>query len=387
MSGKRERKLTAILLALLLTVACHVSAPAVAQQLDWDPDRTWFFCVGLLEWQYSDIWSSFPDCQPDRRDEQLVKYFQAAGVPDEQITYLQDAEATKSRIQQQFVELLDSTGDGDLLIFYFCGHGYRNVDTETTWFANFDAGEKDESAWSVPSIFDTIEAHFSGDRALMLADCCHSGAMFDEARQRGDDQIAYAVLTSSYSHNLSTGNWTFSDSLLAGLRGEPTVDLNDDDVIALDELARYTELEMAFIEGQKSMFTAAATFPRRAQLAVVDDSADEEADPRVGQRIEAWDQNKWYRAKVIDADGDQLQVHYVGFDDKWDAWVGPDRVRPYRPGQFAEGDKVDVCWSDDKWYPARVLKAWYGIHLVRYDDEDASSDEWVGPKSIRLRTE
>ena len=105
----------------------------------------------------------------------------------------------------------------------------------------------------------------------MLADCCHSGALYDECRRRnredGDKELAYAALTSSYSHNTSTGNWTYSDSLLAGFRGEGQVDLNYDGVIELNELAHYTDLELAFLEGQKSMFFAPRRFPgRQARL-------------------------------------------------------------------------------------------------------------------------
>jgi hypothetical protein len=81
-------------------------------------------------------------------------------------------------------------------------------------------------------------------------------------------------------------------------------------------------------------------------------------------------------------------VHYTGFEDSWDEWVGPERVRPYHPAQYAEGDKVEVCWeADDQWYPARVVRGWYGLHRVRYDGFDATSDEWIGPARIRLRGE
>jgi hypothetical protein len=370
------------LAAIVLTVAC--SSPLHGEtKVDWDPEKTWVFAVGLLEWQHSDLWSPFPECQKNRRDEQLVAYFRDSGVPDDQITYLQDAEATKNHIEKKFVELLNETNDGDLLVFYFCGHGCRDQETGQTWFTNYDAGEKDSSAWNVRSIFATIEKHFKGNRALLLADCCHSGALYDEARKRGSSKIAYAVLTSSYSHNLSTGNWTFSDCVLAGLRGEALVDLDGDKVVNLQEVAHYGEIELAFVEGQKSMFHAAPQFPRKAKLAAVED----EVQPRVGERIEVNYEDKWYKAKTIDVDGEQLQVHYVDFDNSWDEWVGPDRIRPYQPAQFAEGDKVQVRWEDTQWYPAFVLKAWYGLHLVRYDGFDSSSDEWVGPGSIRLRTE
>ena len=353
-------------------------------RLDWDPEKTRVFVVGILEWEYADIYSPFPECQKDRRDQQLVEQFREDGVPDDRIVYLCDAQATKSRIQAAFKKLLDQTSKGDLLVLYFCGHGYRDVDSGQTWFANYDAGDKNESGWSVAGIFSTIEERFRGNRALLLADCCHSGALYDEVLRHRDSRIKYAALTSSYSHNTSTGNWTFSDCLLAGLRGEAEVDLNDDGIIELNELAHYSELELAFIEGQKAMFAAAEEFPREAHLARVDG----ELKPGVGQRIEAESNGKWYKAKIIDVDGEQVEVHYVNFDDSTDEWVGRERIRPYRPAEFAQGDKVDVEWqTDGKWYPATVLKAWYGLELVRYEGYDDSSDEWVSSNSVRLRSE
>jgi hypothetical protein len=159
------------------------------------------------------------------------------------------------------------------------------------------------------------------------------------------------------------------------------VDLNHDGIIELNEVAQYTDLELAFLEGQKSMFFAAPAFPRTAKLAAV----EHELTPHIGQRLEVEYEGRWYRAKIIDVDGDHTQVHYAGYDDSWNEWVGSTRLRPYQPAQFAEGDKVEVEWSDDKkWYPATVLKAWYGLHLVHYDGYASSTDEWVGPGAIRL---
>jgi hypothetical protein len=356
-------------------------------KLDWNPEHTWVFAVGILEWEHSEIYPSFPAAMKNRRDAQLVKYFKDAGVPATRITYLKDAAATKERIQRDFRELLDQTEKGDLLIFYFAGHGSRDVDSGETWFANYDAGNSNASAWNIRSIFAAIDKHFSGNRVLLLADCCHSGALYEECRRRnhndGDEELAYAALTSSYSHNTSTGNWTYSDSVLAGLRGESQVDLNHDGVVELNEIAQYTDLELAFLEGQKSMFFAASAFPRTAKLAEVED----ELTPRVGQRVEVESKGRWYRAKIIDVDGDQTQVHYAGYGDDWNEWVGPERLRPYQPAQFAAGDKVEVEWNQDKkWYPATILKAWYGLHLVHYDNYESSTDEWVGPGVVRLRS-
>ncbi len=174
---------------------------------------------------------------------------------------------------------------------------------------------------------------------------------------------------------------------MAGLRGEPEVDLNDDGIIELDELAHYCELDLAFIEEQKAMFAAADSFPRNAHLAEVEGHVK----PGVGQRVEVESNGKWHKAKVVDTDGEQLEVHYVQFDDSQDEWVervDRERIRPYQPAQFAKGDKVEVLWqTDGKWYPATVRNAWYGLELVGYEGYDSSSDEWVGSGSVRLRSD
>ena len=173
------------------------------------------------------------------------------------------AQVTKSRIQKAFGRLLDETSEGDLLVFYFCGHGYRDAETGQTWFANYDAGSRDASAWNVAAVFATIEQHFRGNRALLLADCCHSGALYDQALKHRDSHIKYAALTSSYSHNTSTGNWTFSDCLLAGLRGDAEVDLNDDKIIELDELATTVNLNWRLSKNKKECSRRTTSFRAR----------------------------------------------------------------------------------------------------------------------------
>jgi hypothetical protein len=352
-----------------------------ADELGWNPERTWVFAVGILEWQHSDIWASFPAAMKNRSDAQLIKLLRDSGVPDEQIVYLQDAKAKKVNVQQKFAELLDQTDEGDFLIFYFAGHGYRDVETNQTWFATYDAGKKDKSGWAVRNVFKIIDDHFSGDRALLLADCCHSGALYDEVLKRGDTDVGFATFTSSYSHNTSTGAWTFTNSLLDSFRGRPSIDYDQDSYVKLDEAARYIAGEMAFVEGQMSMFTASKKFAPSTKLA----AAAGPPAAKVDTHCEAYSEGKWYKSRVLEFDSasNQYKVHYLGWDAKYDEWLPANRVRAWRPRQFAAGTRVEACDDAGDWYPAQVRKAWYGLHLIHYDNYDDTWDEWVGPDRIR----
>jgi hypothetical protein len=49
---------------------------------------------------------------------------------------------------------------------------------------------------------------------------------------------------------------------------------------------------------------------------------------RVGQnQAEVEWHGTWWAAEVVRANGDRSYIHYTGWDNSWDEWVGPDRIR------------------------------------------------------------
>lgn len=352
----------------LLLAAC------LLQEGTWDPEKTWVFMVGILDWKESKMYGSFP--QKGRRDQELAAFFKARGVPEDRVVLLKDASATKDVIHKAFREFVARPSPGDFLLVYYAGHGTR-TDDGTGYFVPYDAGaDTAVSCWSVPSVLDAVEAGFRGGRVLLTADCCYSGALSEEAGRRGL-KTRYASLTSSRSSALSTGNWTFTECLLAGFRGEPAVDLDGDGTVVIDELAGYAEAEMAFTEEQLTTYTAGKDF--RLMLS----AAGRKAHPRLGERLEAKDKEaRWYKARIIGAKDDQVKVSYVGWNATWDEWVGGERTRAFAPRQFPAETKVQVEWKR-KWYPAVVLDGKLGLHYIHYDGHSKSWDEWVAPGRIK----
>src|SRR5262249_25030942 len=232
---------------------------------------------------------------------------------------------------------------------------------DTTYFANYDITAKaEESGWSVPSIFDTIEANFRGSHVLLTADCCYSGALGVEAARR-KGKLAYPALTSVQPSCTSTGNWSFTECLLKGLRGDPAVDLNGDGQVFLSELARFTEAEMAFDEEQMAWFSTANGFDAKMDLA----AAQKKGDAPAGEHVEVEWGNKWWHAHVLSVKDGKSLVHYVRYGKEDDEWVGPDRIRPCKPKEFAAGAAVEVEW-EGKWWPAKVKESRLGLNYIHY---------------------
>lgn len=332
------------------------------------------FVVGTLEWKHAEYFDPFP--QINRRDAALVEFFRAQGVPPAQVVYLQDRQASTRRIQTAFEAQLGAAKAGDLLVLYYCGHGGKN-DDGAAYFASYDTDCDANPGWIVDSIPATIERCFGGARALLLADACYSGSLAD-AVTRHAKRIAYACLASSLSSEASTGNWTFSESLLAGLRGQAFVDANGDSAITLHELAEQITDAMAFAEDQMVTFKTAGNFDPGMVVA----AATPRADRRVGTHVAVLAEGSWYRAQIIEVRGEQAKVHYYGYEQSDDEWVAAGRIRTVSRPAYPIGATVAVKWKRS-WYPATVKNVRAGIHYIQYEGHGPEWNEWVALKRIR----
>jgi hypothetical protein len=304
--------------------------------------------VGTLQWKHRDVFESFP--QKNRRDAQLVQFFKQQGVPEDQMIYLQDSRATTRNVKTAFANFISQAGEGDLLFVYYCGHGYKSDDERTTYFATYDASD-DVPGWSTDSIVKDIETNFKGSRAFLTADSCYSGSLAQQARRLGQN-VSYAVLTSASASELSTGNWTFTETLLAGLSGKPFADRNSDGQITMRELADDVKEDMAFAEEQGSAFVTTGSFAPSTVLA----RAGRKSDPEVSKRVEVRSEGQWWKAQVVDYRGGAYHVHYYGYEASDDEWVRLNQIR--EPGTEKErrtggrNKPLSEPWRTDRMIPS-----------------------------------
>jgi hypothetical protein len=340
----------------------------------WEPARTWVFVVGVLEWRHTDLYSSFP--QAERRDAQLVKLLGERGVPVQQICYLQDRKATTAAIDASLPRHLAAAPPGSTLILYYCGHGALS-DGGAVSFASYDANDDQNPGWPVDAIPAAIEDHFHGTSAILLADCCYSGRLADAVAAHAR-RVAYATLGSSLASELSTGNWTFSEAILAALRGEAFVDGDSSTTITLAELAVHIQADLAFAEEQVATFATTRGFDPRLVLA----SARPRSDPRIGRNVAVQSGGQWYPAKLIDMRNDELKVHFYGYNSADDAWVSAEQVRDIGRPRYPVGSTVEVQWKK-RWYLATVIDERAGVHQVTYEGFGEEWNEWVSSKRMR----
>jgi hypothetical protein len=368
-----------LLSALMVIFLCSSRETCAAAEPGWSPGHTWVFVVGVLKWKDKNTYSSFTP--KDRRDAELVSFFRKSGVPEGHMVYLQDGAATKSAIETSLTSFLKKPAPGDLLFLYYCGHGSK-TEKGSLLLASYDAGESDNSCWSARSIIESIERNYKGSRAFVAADCCQSGGLAEEVDQYPKKKVSYAVMASSSSREFSTGNWTFTQALLDGFRGNPLEDLNHDGKITLEEMAQFSRDEMQYFEEQLATSLFTGTFNPQTIVS----RALGTIKPPAGNRVEAKYQGEWYPARIVEASNGRVKIHWIdiGYDTaSSDEWRSSKDVREIKLARYPVGAPVEIEYSGE-WYPARVMKVKGGIHFVHYDGYNSSWDEWVPSKRIRL---
>jgi hypothetical protein len=361
------------ILALILFGLQIANAQPTARPT-WEPQKTWVFMVGLVEWKDKEEFEPFP--QEGRQDTVLLQLMKDRGVPDSQIVYLKDSQATTARIKSEFAKTLAKTRPGDWIFVYFEGHGYKDDDDAETFLASYDASD-DIEGWPVNSIPDAIEKNFQGSHAIIALDNCYSGAMA-EAVKSSKRRVSYAVMASSLASQTSTGNWTFTEALVSGFRGAPYADDNNDGKITFFEMGANAQADMLFGEEQVATILFTGSFDPQTVLA---DAAGKTAS-RVGERVEAYSIDDWYKGYIADAKAGKFKVHYFGYEETDDEWVSAKMIRQPKVVHYAVGEKVEVEWKKE-WYPATVVDVKGGVHYITYTGYGKEWDEWVSSKRIR----
>jgi hypothetical protein len=367
-----------------------------------------------------------------RKDRELYEVLLRRGVPAKNLSLLLDRDANAASIQRAVDARASSAGPTSTLLFYYAGHGARD-DQGRPYFLAYDTSSSG-GGLAVDALASRIAERFHGARVVLMGDACYSGALQAAAQKLAAHGTAALALTSADASNLSTENWTFTQTLIDGLSGEALADANGDGVVSLGELDGEVAAAMKYRENQRHGFwaqgiaedTPVATrhgkAAARAGGYVRVSRAGSEAVARVrepgpsetlvrfyhynhaedarvpssslspivyehyapGASLRVFWGDKLWDARVRERDGDFQLVTYPGWPSYWDEWILSDRVATTASPSAGAGAAVQVEWRG-RWYPATVLKRTSKRALIHYDGYDSSWDEWVGPARLRKR--
>ncbi|ADG68645.1 hypothetical protein Plim_2823 [Planctopirus limnophila DSM 3776] len=357
-----------------IVTAAQPEAGVGGGDANWQPARTWVFCVGLLKWE-NPQYGPFP--QKHRRDAEMLQVLKECGVPAAQITYLCDEQGTTAAIEKEFTRFLKQPAKDDLVIVYYCGHGYNTSDHKQTFLVSYDTAGANRG-WEVATIPREINRLCRAQRVVIALDHCFSGAMAEAVRRLPNPKVSFAVLASAHHNSSSTGNWTFTENLISAFRGRGYMDDDGNGQITFSELDANIELDMAFAERQMSQ----SLFTKGFDPNFVIRASHKPTDPEIGQRTEIEWHGKYYRGFVIGRNGALSRVHYYGYQESDDEWVTPERLRTPTPVTRPINSPVEIWWKSE-WYRGRIIGVKHGLHLVKYDKWGPEWNEWVTIHRLR----
>ncbi|MCX6318563.1 MAG: caspase family protein [Bacteroidetes bacterium] len=340
-----------------------------------DPSKTFVFVAGVLKWQDPSL-AAFSD--RNRKDEELFRLLESTGIPAANMIFLKDKAATLTNIKTRLQELLLQTRAGATFIFYYAGHGIR-AGNGPVCFANYDY--KDGNGFSATIVSSLINQYFKGDEVWLLADCCFSGALLDEAKTISGNGRKVVAFTSATSSNISTGNWTFTQTMIDCFSGLARADRDKNKSISLAEVK--TELFDAMLYREKQMAGAAFINIKEntaIQLQPVSDTYNNSGTRYVYTLREG----KFEPARVLTIQGNTLRLELYHYSDKETITTSVSNTKPIEYMVYPAGTSVMVEWKG-KYYPAMIKKVQNGVHYIQYTGYDDSWNEWVMYDRISTR--
>jgi hypothetical protein len=355
-----------ILLFVFFSLPFSLFANEAEKSSAIDPANTYVFIAGVLKWQ-SPTLASFNST--NRKDEELYKLLLAKGVNKLNTVYLKDAEATLDNMNKKMKEILGKTTANSTFIFYYAGHGARDGNGPVS-FANYDY--KSGNGFAASSVSQLINASFKGKEVWLLADCCYSGTLMEEAKKISSTGKSVVTFTSSSSSNISTGNWTFSQTMIDCFNGLAVGDRNADGKITLGEVKSELFDAMKFREKQLS----GTVFYNISESSQFNFTMQKSPAPKKVEYIYVQQNQKFEPARVISYSGTNVTGELYRYSDKVSVTVPVSKTKEIGFAEYAVGTKVQVEWEKKK-YPAEIKETRNGFHYIHYTGFDDSWNEWV----------
>jgi hypothetical protein len=347
-------------------------------------ENTYGIVAGVLEWGDKDF---TPFEKRNRKDKEFYGLLKTRGA-DKNVKLLIDDEATLKNIKSQVEKSIEEALEGSTFLFYYAGHGVKD-DDNMVYFANSDikGSNYKNSGFSVSWLGDVISKKFKGKLVWLMADCCYSGALLDEVNKVNNTGKSVIAITSTSSCNISTGNWTYTQTIIDCFTGLPLADHNSDGFVSLKETADELKSSMKFREHQLSGYRV-KDIDESSVISKTNGSAPGKisSEYTVGSYCYAPKGNDWETVRIIDQKNNKLVCEFYDYSDKNSENISESELKPAYFVKYKNGDKIKVEW-ETKWYDAKIIDADNDFYLIKYDGYEDFWNEWVAYDRIKTGSE
>lgn len=225
--------------------------------------QKWAVVVGISKYKYAE--KGIPKLRYADVDAKAFYDFlrspQGGGFIASHIRLLLDEDATTQNIREAVYDFLKQPIEEDLVIIYFACHGAPEPgNPENMYLITYDTNPEKTASTAFPmwEISTALKRHIKSGKVVILADACHSAAVYDVLAMRdissnlinkymaalGEARKGIAVFTASgvgeqsqESHKWGGGHGAFTYFLLEGLRGK--ADYDENGMVTFGEITSY----------------------------------------------------------------------------------------------------------------------------------------------------
>lgn len=230
--------------------------------------KYWGFIISLENYY------RLPSVNYARKDASLMKqYFvKVLGIPEENIIYLEDTEATKAKIMQQLRTYFPRSTEKDSILYvYFVGHGVLDEKKENPYLIPYDGDVRllEQTNYRLQNFLEDLE-NLQIRRSFVFLDTSFNGfaarnnnmilpyaklALGHDGHLNVSTDKVIAMISSSGGQNSNAypekGHGLFTYFLLRGLRGEASK--NRGSLMTLEELYTYVKGQVSKVSLGRGM--------------------------------------------------------------------------------------------------------------------------------------
>ena len=371
---------------------------------------------GVLDYSSCDNITSFESDK--RKDYELYKTLISKFINTKYTVFLKESDVNKKNVLQKIYAALNNQESKDLFIFYFTGHGILSNNGEPGLLMS------DSNIITKTELKNILQQNNKNQKMILFGDFCYSGLLADIARELNLEGLDINAITSA-SSNLSTGNWSYTQTLIDSFEGRSIIDKDNKGFINFIDIAKEVQNVMFNRERQKSDYYLLTDLENskisNAKIKIMNNTSNIKYD--------GWYSSKEGITRVTDFKDDLLEVEYYNYNEYKFEFVKESKLSPIQIAEFETGSHINVdCeegtykaiieevdrifykvsyedwgpeWNewitkhringdekveiflDDNWYPGEILQVKNNKFFIRYHEYDTCFDEWVDSTRIK----